>query len=173
MGIYWRNVSYWWVRFAPDDLSLCRFFRRRSIGSAFSCRDHCAHLHAYLSKHGDDDCSAPHHRCTIAINQLQRLVCANDHVWPRAGEQRLDSPENSCVRRLWLVACKGSCQLPLQIAKITGNTWKLTTRSSWRFSKGRSIYCFTSSSRMRSIFTTFRLNASLVSTSSIFKRSKN
>src|SRR6266536_5949820 len=112
MGIYWRNVSYWWVRLAPDDVSICRFFRRRSVGAASGYRNHRAHLHTYLPKHGNDDRSAPHHRCTIAINQLQRLLRANDHVWPWAREQRLDSPENSCVRSLWLVACKGSCQLP-------------------------------------------------------------
>src|ERR1043166_5630926 len=183
MGIYWRNASYRWVRFALDDVSLCRLFRRRPIGTTSGYRNHGAHLHTHLSKHGNDDGPAPNHRCTITLDQLQRLLCANDHVRPRAREQRLDSPKNSRLTKAVGRDRRARCALAagfghaiyftFRLSKLGRDTWKPITRSSWRSSKVRWIYSFTWSSRMRSTFTTFRLSASLTSTSNIFKRSKS
>ncbi len=86
MGIYRRNSPHRRVCLAPDDVSFRRLFRRRPIGSSSRHRRHRAYLHPHLSKHGDDNLNAANHRRAIAIDQLQRLVRAGDHVRPGPGE---------------------------------------------------------------------------------------
>ena len=65
--------------------------------SASGHRDHGTYLHAHLPKHRNDDRDAANYRCAVAINQLQRFLRANDYVWPRIGEQRVDSSKPSGV----------------------------------------------------------------------------
>src|SRR5207249_2355975 len=93
MGICRRNVSHWRLRLASPDMYLCRIFCKRSVRPASGYWNYDAHLHTYFSKHGDDDRDVANHRRAPAIDQLQRLVCADDHVWTRAREQRLDPPK--------------------------------------------------------------------------------
>ncbi len=95
MGIYRGNVSHRCIRRAPSDVSLRRFFCRRSIRSASGCWDQYARFHTYFPKYGNDDRDVANHRRATAIDQLQRLLCANDYVWTRAREQRLGPPKSS------------------------------------------------------------------------------
>jgi len=65
-------------------MSFRSFFCRRSTGLAPGHWNDGAHFHPYLPEYGDDDRAGADHRRTLAIDQLQRLICVDDHVWPRA-----------------------------------------------------------------------------------------
>ena len=97
MGICRRDPSDRRIRLAPDDVFVRRLFRRGPARSASGHRDHGTYLHAHLPKHRNDDRDAANYRCAVAINQLQRFLRADDHVWPRVGEQRVDSSKPSGV----------------------------------------------------------------------------
>src|SRR5262249_18091956 len=99
MGVCGRNNSHRSVCLAPANVSFRRLFRRGPVGTSSRDRRHCAYLHAHLSKRGNDDRNASNHRRAIAINQLQRLVRADDHVRLGPGKQCLGSSGRSRVRR--------------------------------------------------------------------------
>ena len=65
------------------------FIAGDQFGPASGHRNHGADFHAHFSEHRDDDLDAADHRCAVAADQLQRLVCAHDHVRSRHREQRL------------------------------------------------------------------------------------
>src|SRR4029453_653445 len=100
MGIYRRNVTARRVCVASADMSFRSFFCRRSTGLAPGSWNDRAHFHPYLPEYGDDDRAITDHWRTVAIDQLQRLVCADDNFWTRACEQRLDPPARSRLRKL-------------------------------------------------------------------------
>jgi hypothetical protein len=81
-------------------VSLRRFSRWGPIRSSSRRRRHCAYLYAHLPKRRNDDRDAANHWSAIAVNQLQRLVRARDHVRPGLGQQRLDPSQRSRVTRL-------------------------------------------------------------------------
>jgi len=93
MGICRRDVSHRSVCSAIVNLSLRRVCCGRSIGLTTGCWNYSAHLHAYLSEYGNDDLNATDYGRAAAVDQLQRLVCADDHVWTRTREQRLGPPK--------------------------------------------------------------------------------
>ena len=82
------------------NLSLRRVCCGRSIGLTAGRWNYSTHLHAYLSEYGNDDLDAADYGRAAAVDQLQRVVCADDHVWTRTREQRLGPPKRS--RRLIL-----------------------------------------------------------------------
>ena len=86
MGICRWNSSHRRICLAPVNVSFRRFFRRGSVGSSSRHRRYCTYLHAYLPKRRNDDRDAANHWRAIAINQLQRLVRADDHVRLGPGE---------------------------------------------------------------------------------------
>src|SRR4029453_1589817 len=152
MGIYWRNVSYRRIRTASIDLSFCCFLCRRSIRAPSDDWDHSAYLHKHLSEYWNDHRAAANYRRAIAVDQLQRLIRTDDHVWPRAREQRLDPSKNprvtkgknaTAARGVFVTGWGRTIYFNLPLPKLGRDTWKPITRSNWRFSKGRSIYCFT------------------------------
>src|SRR5205814_8298762 len=98
MGICRRNVSHRRVRLASSHVSVRWTSCGRSIRRASGSWDHGAHLHAHLSEYGNDDLDVADNRSAIAAHQLQRLVSADDYVWTRAREQRLDLPKRSSWR---------------------------------------------------------------------------
>ena len=71
---------------APFDVSFRGVFRRRSIWPPACDWSYRAHFHARFSEYRNDHFDAADHGCSVAPDQLQRFVCAHDHVRPRNRE---------------------------------------------------------------------------------------
>src|SRR5438034_1517757 len=151
VGICRRDVSHRRVFPATVNLSLRRICCGRSIGLTPGHWSYCAHLHPYLSEYGYDDLDAANHGRAAAVDQLQRLIRADDHVWTRTCEQRLGPPTRRPLilgkifrRSTTRSKLVGRRRLLYAIGCLESrNAWKAITRSSSRFSKDRSISCFT------------------------------
>src|SRR5262249_42556405 len=95
MGICWWSTSHRRGGIALFGVFFFFLFFRCPTWPAFFFGWRCPSLYLHFSKHGDDHRDATNHRRAASIDQLQRLVCTDDHVWSRAGEQCLDSPKSS------------------------------------------------------------------------------
>jgi len=97
MGICRRDPSDRRIALLLMTCLFVAFFAGDQLGLLLVIGITGTYLHAHLPKHRNDDRDAANYRCAVAINQLQRFLRADDHVWPRVGEQRVDSSKPSGV----------------------------------------------------------------------------
>ena len=83
------------VRAPLDHVSLCRLQIERSFRTVAGHWGHDADFHPCFSERRDDHFHPADHGRAVAAHQLQRLVCAHDHVWTRNREQRLGASQSA------------------------------------------------------------------------------
>src|SRR5207249_5737394 len=103
MGICRRRIVAGRFCAAPAYLFIRGLSCRRSIWRFARSRNQRAGFYTHFPKRRDDDFHPADYRRAVAFDQLQRFVCAHDHVRSRNRKQRLGSSESP--RGLTPVAC--------------------------------------------------------------------